>query len=73
MGQVIVDRDDVAAAAGESAEKRGERCGEGFALARLHLGDMPLEEGDASLNLHEEVLEAQLATGRFADESERFD
>jgi len=73
MGQVIVDRDDVAAAAGESAEKRGQGGRKGLALARLHLGDVPLEESDASLNLHEEVLEAQLATGRFADESKRFD
>ncbi len=43
-----------------------------LALARLHLGDVPFKEGDATLNLHREMLEPELAAGRFADEGERF-
>ena len=34
---------------------------------------MPFEEGDAPLNLHGEVLKAQLAPGRLAHQGERFD
>ena len=43
-GEVVVDGDDVDAAAGQRVEDRGQRRDEGLALAGPHLGDLALVE-----------------------------
>ena len=50
-GEVVVDGDDVGAAAGEAVEHRGERRDEGLALAGAHLGDPALVERDGAHQL----------------------
>ena len=50
-GEVVVDGDDVDAAAGERVEDRRPRRDEGLALAGLHLGDPALVEHDAAHEL----------------------
>jgi hypothetical protein len=52
FGQVVVDRHDVHAFAGERVEIGGQRRDEGLALSRLHLGDVAEVEGGASHDLH---------------------
>ena len=43
-GEVVVDRGEVGALAGEGIEHEGQRGHERLAFARLHLGDRPLHE-----------------------------
>ena len=45
--EVVVDRDDVDALAGDRVQDRGERRDEGLALAGAHLRDLALVEHDA--------------------------
>ena len=54
-GQVVVDRDDVDALAGEGVEVTGQGGHQGLALAGLHLGDAPLVQHHAAHQLHVEV------------------
>ena len=54
-GQVVVDGDDVDAAAGERVEHGGERRDEGLAFAGAHLRDPALVEHDAADELDVEV------------------
>jgi hypothetical protein len=54
-GQVVVDGDDVDAAAGQPVEGGGERRDEGLALAGLHLGDLALVQDDAAHHLDVEM------------------
>ena len=54
-GQVVVDRDDVHALAGQRVEHDGERAGEGLALAGAHLGDLAVVQHHAADQLHVEV------------------
>ena len=70
LGEVVVDRHDVNAVAGESVEVRGEGRDEGLALARLHLGDRPAVEGEAADELHVEVPHPQHPPARLADDRE---
>ena len=51
-GEVVVDRDEVRAAAGEGIEVERQRRDEGLALAGRHLGDAPLVQHDAADQLH---------------------
>ena len=66
LGQVVVDGDDVDAAAGHRVERGGERRDERLALAGLHLGDAALVEDDAAHELDVEVAHAQLAAADLA-------
>ena len=65
-GEVIVDRDDVHAVAGERVEVGGKRRDERFAFARLHLRDPALMQDDAALHLNGEVLHLEYAPRRLA-------
>ena len=58
-GQVVVDGDDVDAAAGERVEDRRQRRDEGLALAGAHLGDLALVEDGAADELDVEVAHAE--------------
>ena len=72
LGQVVVDGDDMDAAAGHGVERRGQRRDEGLALARLHLGDLALVQHDAADQLDVEVAHAQLASADLARRGEDF-
>ena len=68
-GEVVVDRDEVHAPAGERVQVGGQRRDEGLALARLHLGDPAEVQRGAAHDLHVEVALAEhppagLAHGR---------
>ncbi len=58
-GEVVVDGDDVGAAAAEAVEDRGQRRHEGLALAGPHLGDPSLVEGHRAHQLDVEVAHAE--------------
>ncbi len=72
LGEVVVDGDDVDAAAGEGVEVAGQRGDEGLAFAGLHLGDLALVEDDAADQLDVEVAHADDAAAGFADDGEGF-
>ena len=52
LGEIVVDRHHTYAAAREGAEKHGEGCHEGLALAGGHLGYLALMEHDTAYELH---------------------
>ena len=68
--QVVVDRDDVDAAAGQRVEHRRQRRDQGLALAGFHLGDSALMEHHAADQLDVEVALAERALGGFAHHRE---
>ena len=70
LGEVVVDGDDVHAAARERVEVDGKRGNQRLALAGLHLGDLALVQDHAADHLHIEVALAQRAPGRLADGGE---
>ena len=72
LGEVVVDGDDVDAAAGEGIEIAGERGDEGLAFAGLHLGDLAGVEDHAADQLDVEVAHADGALAGFADDGEGF-
>ena len=72
LGEVIVDGDDVDAVAGEGVEVAREGGDEGFAFARLHLGDLALVEGHAADHLDVEVAHADDAAAGLANDGEGF-
>jgi hypothetical protein len=71
-GQVVVDRDHVHAAAGQTVQRRGERCGHGLALAGAHLRDPALVQDDAADELDVEVAHAEGPLHRLARRGEDF-
>ena len=71
LGQVVVDRDDVHAVAGQRVEVGRQHAGEGLALTGLHLGDVAQVQRGAAHDLHAEVPLAERAGGRLADDGER--
>ena len=71
LGKVIVDRDDMHAFAGKRVQVAGERGHERLALARLHLGDLPLVQSHAADELHIEVAKTDGALGRLAHDGKR--
>ena len=71
LGQVVVDGDEVDAAAGQRVEVRGKGGDEGLALAGLHLRDPPEVEGGATHDLDVEVALAERALARLAHRGER--
>ena len=70
LGQVVVDRDDVDALAGQGVEVGGQGGDERFSLARLHLGDLALVEDDAADELDVEVAHPRRPPGGLADDGE---
>ncbi len=70
FGEVVVDGDDVDAAAGEGVEIAGKRGDEGFAFAGLHLGDFAGVQDDAADHLDVEVAHLHGALAGFADDGE---
>ena len=73
LGEVVVDRDEVRAAAGERVQV--ERLGrdERLSLAGLHLGDVAFVEDDAAHQLHVEEADADRALERLAHGRERLE
>ncbi len=71
LGEVVVDRDDVHALAGERVEVGRQRRDEGLALTGLHLGDVAQVQRRAAHDLHVEVPLAEGALARLADRGER--
>jgi hypothetical protein len=69
-GEVVVDGDDVDAAARQGVEGRGQCGDERLALARPHLGDAPLVQRDAADELHVEVAHPRRAHRGLAREGE---
>ena len=71
LGQVVVDRDQVHAVAGDRVEVGGEHRGEGLALTGLHLRDVAQVQRRAAHELHREVALADRAHRRLAGHGER--
>ena len=71
LGQVVVDRDDVHALAGQRVEVGGQHGGQRLALTGPHLGDVAQVQRGAAHQLHVEVPLAQRPLGRLADGGER--
>ena len=72
-GQVVVDRHDVDALAGQGVQVRGQCGHQRLALARLHLGDIPAVQHDAADQLHIKVPHVQRAAGGFPHHGEGID
>ena len=69
--QVVVDRDDVDAAAGQRVQVHGHRRDEGLALAGLHLGDLAGVQDHAADELHVEGPHPERADRGLARDGER--
>ena len=72
LGEVVVHRHHVHAAAGERVEIDGERCDQRLAFAGLHLGNAGVIEHHAAHELHVEMALADGALGGLADSGEGF-
>jgi hypothetical protein len=70
-GQIVVDRDDVHAAAGQRVQIGREGGDQRLALAGLHLGDVALVQKDAAHQLHIERPKPQRTARRLAAVGER--
>ena len=66
--QIVVDGDDVHAPARQRVQYGRKGCGQGLALAGLHLGDAALVQHDRAHQLHVEGALAQHAHRRLAGE-----
>ena len=72
LGQVVVDRHDVDALAGDRVQVGREGGDQRLALTGLHLGDIAEVHGGAAHQLDVEVALAERATAGLADGGERF-
>ncbi len=72
LGEVVVHRDDVDAAAGERVQVGGQGGDQRLAFAGLHLGDLALVQDGAADDLHVEVAHADDAFAGFAHDGESF-
>ena len=70
-GQVVVDRDDVHAFAGQSVQERRHGRDQRLALAGFQLGDAAMMDRDAADDLHVELTLADRSLGGLADQGER--
>ena len=70
LGEIVVDRDDMHAFAGERVEIDGERGDQRLAFAGAHLGDPALVQHHAADQLHVEMALAERALGRLAHRGE---
>ena len=71
LGEIVVDGDDVDAAAGERVEIDRERRDQRLAFAGLHLGNLAFVQDHAADQLHVEMALADGALGRLAHGRER--
>ena len=71
LGEVVVDRDDVHAVAGDGVEVGRQHTGQGLALTGLHLGDIAEVQCRAAHDLHLVVLLVEDSPGRLAGDGER--
>ena len=69
-GQVVVERQDVDAVAGQRVESRGHDRGQRLALAGLHLDHPAARQGQGRDHLHVERSQAEGAAGRFPHQGE---
>ena len=67
LGQIVVDRDEMHAAAGEPVQVERLHGDERLAFARLHLRDVALVEGDPAHELDVEEPDADRALERLAN------
>ena len=65
-GEIVVDRDDMHAVAGERVEIDRQGRDQGLAFAGLHLGDHAAMQHDAAHQLHVEMALAEGALGGLA-------
>ena len=72
LGEIIVDRDDMHALAGQRIEIDRERRHQGLALAGPHLGDFAAVERDPADHLHVIMALAQRPFGRLAHRRKGF-
>src|SRR4029077_7077909 len=70
LGQVVVDRDQVDAVAGQRIQIERLDGDEGLALAGLHLGDVALVQDDAAHLLDVEEADAHRSLERLANRGE---
>ena len=70
-GEIVVDRDDVHAVAGERVQIDREGRDQGLAFAGLHLGDHAAVQHDPAHQLHVEMALAERALGGFAHRGKR--
>ena len=68
--QVVVDRDQMGAPAGDAVEIHGHGRHEGLAFAGLHLGDVALVQHDGAHDLHVEGTHVQGTLGALAGDGE---
>ena len=73
LGEVVVDRDEVDAAARQRVQVERQRGDERLPLAGLHLGDVALVEDDSAHQLDVEDALVGLALARLADGGERLE
>ncbi len=73
MRQVVVDRDDVDAVAGQRVQVDRQGRHQGLAFAGLHLGDHAAMQHDPAHQLHIEMALPQCALRRLAHRGERLD
>ena len=73
LREVVVDRDEMRAAAGEAVEIEGETRDERLSLTGLHLGDVALVEDDPAHQLHVEHPLVGRALACLADGGERLE
>ena len=69
--QIVIDRDDVHALAGDGIQINGERGDKRFTFAGTHLGNLTLVQHHAAQHLDVVVSLPQGAFGGFADCCER--
>jgi len=72
LGEVVVDRDDVHAPAGQRVEIRRECGHQGLAFAGGHLGDLPLVQHHPADELHVKVPHGEDPPGGLAADGEGF-
>ena len=71
LREVVVDRDDVHALAGERVQVARQRRHQRLAFAGAHLGDLAVVQRHAADQLHVEVAHAERALARLAHDGER--
>jgi hypothetical protein len=70
VGQIVVDRDDVDALAGQRIEVGGQRGDQRLAFAGAHFGDLAVVQDHAADQLHIEVAHAEGALAGLAHDRE---
>src|SRR5215471_7751829 len=70
-GEVVVDGDDVNAAAGEGIQDSGKSGDEGLPFTGFHFGDFAVVQNTSADQLHVEVPHVEEPPAGFAGESER--